>query len=111
MPQLGCSGTLDVVVTVDQDRRRRRVACAELANGKRVSVGNVHELATATGCANPVDHPSRRARDVTGVAPARRDRRHAEPIDQLIKQSWIHPAQPNFPARVEPACVMHPPSV
>ena len=95
VPQLLRAGTLDVVVAVDQDRRRVGDARPKLAHGQRVALAEADQLALPARGPDPVDGPHGGRLEVLRPAPAGRDRRDAQPVGQVLQQLWVHEGDPS----------------
>ena len=94
-PLAEVADALDVVVAVDQDRRRVGRRRAQVADRERVAVADLHELGAAAGALDVVGRPLGGAAQVGGIAAAGRDRRDAQPLDQLV-QEFAHAPAPYF---------------
>ena len=78
---------LDVVVAVDQHRRRVLAARAQLADDQRRAAGRLDQLARAAGGEHAPQRPLGRLAQRRVVARAGRDRRDPQPVGRLVDRS------------------------
>jgi hypothetical protein len=79
-PLLERARALDVVVPVDEDRRRAGAGGRKLAERER-GAARLDQRGAAAGVGDPLDHPLRGLAQGDGIAPARGDRRNAQPLE------------------------------
>jgi hypothetical protein len=92
-PGAGVAGRLHVVVAVDEHRRCVGARGAQLTDGEWVA-RRAHDPRVATRAPDPLHDPGRRPLEVGGIAVTRRDRRDAQPCQEVVEESLVHGAPP-----------------